>query len=160
MRRQVSDIDAARRGLPGKRQGRAGSGDPGGADRSVLRVDERLGLGRPGHQFGIEAQPVGLKALPQPAPAGGVGDPRDQGRLKRIVGKEAAAGAGVDHPRLAVFDTEATPRRFRIACHHDDRAAAHVLFFEHDLGDPGPPEISQRFIGMFEQAGLRRCLGR
>src|SRR5260370_40994476 len=80
------------------------------ADGSVLRAQQLLRLGRPGHQLAIEAHPVRCQLVPEPGLVGGGPDAREQPRFKGLVVKEASTGSRVTNAALSLEHTEALSR--------------------------------------------------
>ena len=76
---------------------------------------------RPGHDLGVEADPVAVEPLPEPGALDRGAQPRDHPGAAVRVAEEGAPGAGVDHPGLLRFEREQRAREHvRLDVHHDE----------------------------------------
>lgn len=152
----LAELNAAGRG---RREGvdRAGERDPSRrADGRVVVAEEVAGLERPGHELGVEAEPLARERFEEAGGLAGGGDPGDERGLAGGVAEEGPAGAGVDDPLLAVFDPEAAGRGLARAGDDDHRPRAHVLLLADDLADALTGEVVEGLVGSLEE---RRTLG-
>ena len=101
------------------------SGKPylgGDAHRGILLPQQCLGLGRPGEQLAVEAEPIRGKHIPPAAPFDRTADAVEQSGFHIRIGEEAPAGPCVDHPSVIVRHAEAAAGCFGIAAHNHHRA--------------------------------------
>ena len=128
-----------------------------------MAAKEFLGLGRPGHQLGIETEPIGVERVPESAAVRGLADAMQKLRLKVAGFEESPAGARVTDADAFGNHAEALASDLFVAAKHDNRPRAHVLLFADHTGNTFVPEISKSFGRMFEQTifatGLRRGHG-
>ena len=102
-------------------------------------LGEGASLRGPGQQFGVQAGPVGGKAV-------------EEGALRERVREEGAAGASVDAAALAVGDAEPGCGHSLAAAYDDDGAGAHVFLLDDDPLDPHAAEVGEGFGRMFQRA--------
>src|SRR5262249_30734197 len=98
-----TDIDAASRSLFEFMNGLAQADARRRPDRGVLLANEFQRLRRPGHQFAIEAHPIGLELLPESGPIERTSDGSEQFAFERYILEEATSRARVAN---AVFGLE------------------------------------------------------
>src|SRR5439155_21353408 len=96
---QVADLETASCGARERRYGMLEADARGRADGRVLLAHELERLDRPGHQLGVEADPVRPELLPEPGPFDGAPDGGEQGLFEARL-EEAPAS-----PRVARADT-------------------------------------------------------
>ena len=117
-------------------------------------AEQVLRLGRPRHDLGIEADPVGIQRLPQSAGIECTVDSRQElGGERRL--EERTSGAGVAHADTLAHDAETFPRHVLVAADHDHGARAHVLLFADHVRDALLPVVGKRFGRMLEEVRVR-----
>src|SRR5262245_15461301 len=83
--RRYTVISRSRERGEGLRQ----SGTGGGANRRVLLSNELLRLRRPGHELAVQANPIGLQAIPEPGPIEPIAHQAEHITLDGVVVEEA-----------------------------------------------------------------------
>ena len=112
----------------------------GGTDRRVVLAQQPPGLQRPGQQFGVQQQPVGVQFGVDPGGPHRPPHPRDE-LLRQRGRQERPARPRVDHAGVAA------------QVHHGP--GAHVLLLAQHLPDAPLGELGERLLRVFEVVGQR-----
>ena len=80
-----------------------GAGRSGGGEHPL---DQAARLGRPRHHLGVEDEPVGAEAIPQPRGGDRGADSIEEGPGERRLSEERPAGAGDDDAGFGIGDAE------------------------------------------------------
>src|SRR5262249_17278820 len=107
---------------------------PSGPDCGILSLEEFLRLGRPRHQFAVEADPPRIQFSPEVRSGKGRPHPVEELCLQSRLVEAPPARAGVDDADVALGNAEPLPGGFPVLANDDDRPRPHVLLLADDLG--------------------------
>ena len=140
-----------------------GRGKPhpcGRADGCVLAFEERLRLGRPRHDLGVEYGPVRRQRSPQLAALKGPAHVVQELRFQARIRKEAAARARVADADTTVLYAKVPLRGRRVAADDQHGPRPHLLLLADELAYAAAAIVREDLVRVFEQVRAGAGLGR
>jgi len=125
------------------------------ADGRVLAGEKVAGFRGPGHDFTIEAGPVGCVLFPKVDRIKGSSEAVEDGVVEFLTFEEGATGSRVDRAGATIVDAEAGAGRFLISDDDDVGTRAHVLFLAEDATLADALVVGEGFFGSLQPTYFR-----
>src|SRR5258707_11651627 len=154
MRRDFAHVQTALLGVSEQFHGPSQRRARGRSNGCILLEEQRLRLDGPGHQFAIQAYPVGLELLPEMRGLQGLTQALQQSALQSKIVKETPSGARVADADASASDAKTPSRGLLVATEHNYRARAHVLLFADHMLDAFARVVREGFRRMLQQVRL------